>query len=670
MPGVIPLSLVAPLLRLPDPSSSGVLRKLLTMKHIPIALVIFLLLLMAVLAGGAVRRQSIAVDEVAHLGAGVSYLQKLDLRMNQEHPALPKILAALPLVLRGIHADYSDPSWGFSGSFFGNILGEWAWGHAVALKWNDPYSTVFWARMPMLFVTLLLGYFVFRYAAQLGGPWGGLLCLAAYVSTPAFLVFGPLVLTDIPVALFVLLTLWSFAELWRSPSRANLIVFGLCFAAAVLSKYSAGLLFFCILAFRLSLCWMPLPTMPEEKTELRAWRKLRGRAMGKGILVATAAAYLFYLIFSWNQPSDSLQILGHSWPALVLRRLLMPAWLYLRGVAIFAMSSPRATFILGHNYPRGVWFYFPVLFVLKSTLAFLLMLTTTIPLAWISRSKLKPLSPIPVDKMFHWRAIWTFLMVFTAFCLISPMTISIRHFTIPIMLLILLLAPVPRVLTLLREHGWPAARILMAAYALLAGTSIVTIALHYPFFMPYLNHLSFGRPAYTLVNDSNLDWNQALPEVERFVQQRGIKHVLLDEYGFIEPSVYVPEAEFWDCQLATQANAGQWAVVSAAMIEDGANCTWLLNYPHEQIAAGGMYAFALPGVIPPAGAPLGPPLPGEWRAFGGAPAGDVRQIFLKCVRDPNQLQPTMDSMMVKFREEMARRKAKREAKRKPARSNQ
>jgi len=371
------------------------------MKSLHIVLAALLLLLMGLLAGGAVRRESITVDEVAHLGAGVSYLQRLDLRMNQEHPALPKILAVVPLVIRGVRTDYSSPSWTFSGSIFGNMLGEWSWGHAVALQWNNPYSTIFWARMPMLLLTLVLGYFVFRYASQLGGPWGGLLCLAAYVSTPAFIVFGPLVLTDVPVVLFVLLTLWSFAQLWCSPSRANYVAFGLFFACAVLSKYNAGLLFFCALAFRLSLRWMPLPGVPTEKAGLQAWRKLRGRAMWKGILVATVAAYVFYLIFSWNQPSDSLEIFGHSWPAMVLRRLLMPAWLYLRGVGVFAMSSPRATFVLGHNYAHGVWFYFPVMFVLKSTLSFLLMLVLAVPLAWVARRRLKAVSSIPADKTFH-----------------------------------------------------------------------------------------------------------------------------------------------------------------------------------------------------------------------------------------------------------------------------
>ena len=155
-----------------------------------------LLLLMAILAGGAAWRESITVDEVAHVGAGVSYLQKLDYRMNEEHPPLAKVLAAIPLAIRGVHADYSNASWTFSGGFFHQYLGEWAFGHAVAMQWNDPYATIRWARFPMLLLTVALGWVMYVFGSRLGGEWGGLLCLAAYVTTPAFLTFGPLVLTD------------------------------------------------------------------------------------------------------------------------------------------------------------------------------------------------------------------------------------------------------------------------------------------------------------------------------------------------------------------------------------------------------------------------------------------------------------------------------------------
>ena len=84
---------------------------------------VLLLALMAVLAGGAALRESVTIDEVTHIGSGVSYLQKLDLRMNAEHPSLPKVLAALPLVIRGVHADCTHPSWSFGVKFFSSVLG-------------------------------------------------------------------------------------------------------------------------------------------------------------------------------------------------------------------------------------------------------------------------------------------------------------------------------------------------------------------------------------------------------------------------------------------------------------------------------------------------------------------------------------------------------------------
>jgi hypothetical protein len=163
---------------------------------------VLLLALMAVLAGGAALRESVTIDEVAHIGAGASYLQKLDLRMNAEHPPLPKVLAALPLVFRGVHADYTHPSWSFSEKFFPAYLGQWVFGESLLEKWNDPTVVLKWARVPMLLLTLALGWLVYACGRRLGGTWGGLLCLSVYISTPAFLAFGPLVHTDLAVTLF------------------------------------------------------------------------------------------------------------------------------------------------------------------------------------------------------------------------------------------------------------------------------------------------------------------------------------------------------------------------------------------------------------------------------------------------------------------------------------
>ena len=620
---------------------------------------VLLLALMALLAGGAARRESVTFDEIAHIGAGVSYLQKLDMRMNEEHPPLAKVVAALPLVLSGAQADYSHLSWTFSNKIFYQYLGEWVFGHWFLMRWNDPYSTLLWARASMLVMTLLFGLTLFVYGTRLGSPWGGLLCLSAFVTMPAFIAFGPLVITDIAVTLFWVLTVWQLPNMWRSPTRGTVMKFGLVLAGALLSKFSSGLLFFVFVGFALSLRFKPLPEQPVEKTELRRWRRRAWRNIALGTLWSSFFVYIVYLVLSWNQPTDSLQIIPHFPASPVLRRLLMPVWLYLRGLAGFALSaSSRPTFILGHAYPHGVWFYFPALFLLKSQLTFLLLLLLAIAAALLVKRRLRAQSAIPAGREPEWRSVWVSLVVFVAACILNRLDISIRHFSVALALVVLLLGPLPRMLGLLRDSIPQTVRIGNWLAIVLVLASIVTAIRVYPNYFPYLNILNMGRPGYTLVNDSNLDWNQALPQVEIFVRQRGLKQVLLDEYGFAEPAAYVPQALLWDCQKPAPQDAGQWAVVSANYMRDSGNCIWLLSYEHQALAGGSMYAVRLPEVIPAAGQPGGPPLPADYRFVGGMPAdtGGL-SLFSNCVRDPQQLQPTMDRMMA-MGEEYRKKKKK------------
>ena len=615
-----------------------------------LAAVALLLALMAVLSGGAARRESVTVDEVAHIGAGVGSLQRLDLRMNEEHPPLAKALAALPLVLRGVRADYSHVSWTFSNKMLNAFLGEWVFGHWLIMRWNDPYSTVLWARVPMLLITLLLGLAIYVCGSRLGDTWGGMLCLCVYVSMPAFLAFGPLVITDVAVALFWVLAVWLLPEMWHSPSRWTVIKFGLALAGAFLSKFSSGLLFFVFAAVALSLRWRGVPEQPTEKAALRAWRRRAWRNMAKATLWAALFVYVFYFVLSWKQPTDSFSIIPHFPASPLLRRLLMPLWIYLRGLVLFAFSATsRPTYILGHFYSHGVWFYFPVLFVLKSPLAFLLLLLLAVAIAIFlkRRSAGHPsgqLSAIASGMELHWRAVWISLVVFVAVCMLNRLDISIRHFLIALAVLPLLLAPLPRMLESLQRSNWSGARAGKWVTIGLAAASLATAVWAYPNYFPFLNVLSMGRPGYLLVNDSNLDWNQSLPEVENFVRQRGLDQILLDEYGFSDPTAYVPQAQLWSCQQPSPADGGRWAAVSANNLADGSNCLWLMRYPHQVLAGGSMYAIQLPQTIPAAGTPGGPPLPEDYRYFGGAPF-DIRGIFSKCIRDPQQLQPTMDRMM-------------------------
>jgi hypothetical protein len=187
----------------------------------------------------------------------------------------------------------------------------------------------------------------------------------------------------------------------------------------------------------------------------------------------------------------------------------------------------------------------------------------------------------------------------------------------------------------------------VALAALLAVSGLVTTARAYPYFFPYVNALSLGRPAYALMSDSNVDWNQALPDVRRFAAARHLGRLPVDSYGFTDPGVAVPGATLWDCQRPGDADAGQWIVVSANMLLDGHNCSWLLRYPQESIAAGSLYAFRLPPSIPAAGNPGGPPSAAERHKFLDAPI-DLRSAFIDYVRHPDKLPKTSEELQALF----------------------
>jgi hypothetical protein len=619
-------------------------------------LALALLAMMFLLAGGAALRESVAIDEVAHIGAGLSYLQKLDMRYNDEHPPLAKVLAALPLAARGTHADYSGIIWNSTREFFPAYMGEWVFGEYVVTRWNNPRSTLAWARLPMLLLTIALGWVVFACARRLGGDWGGLLCLGVYASTPVFLVFGPLVLTDVPITFFSLLAIWALARLWDNPDRNNTLLLALALGGALLTKFTAPILFLVFAAVALSTRWRPLAGQPAAKPDARDWRRLRWRAMRKATWWAAAVVYAVYFLLSWNQPLDIPGLAGHGPLLALLGRLLMPPWLVLRGLAWVLLTGNRPTFILGHAYPHGIWFYFPVLLVLKSPPGFLGLLAAALVVALVGK-RLGWASVIPAAFATLWRVLWVSLVVFAGICILGHLNVSIRHFTTPLVLLILLLAPLPRLLGRVHTSAPKLAWASGALVVVLGASCLVTAARAYPYYFPYLSPLASGHPGYWLVNDSNLDWNHALPDVEQFARQHGLTDVPLDIYGFSDATAFVPESRLWDCQAPSAADAGLWVVVSANMLLDGHNCIWLMQYPHEALAGGSMFAVRLPAAIPPAGIPGGPPPLEARRLFLGFPV-EMRQMFLGLYRRPEDIPKVLADMTARFQKETEARKKK------------
>jgi len=184
-----------------------------------------------------------------------------------------------------------------------------------------------------------------------------------------------------------------------------------------------------------------------------------------------------------------------------------------------------------------------------------------------------------------------------------------------------------------------AARLLAGLTAFLAASCLFSALRAYPYYFPYANAIASRRPLYSLMSDSNVDWDQSLPEVKRFADQHRLSRIGMDAYSLSDITGTVPQSEFWDCQRPTASDGGQWVAVSANMIQDSHNCLWLMQYPHESLGGGSMYAVHLPELIPPAGSPGGPPLPATFREFAGAPF-DMRVFFLYYIHHPEKLPRT------------------------------
>src|SRR5262249_27774016 len=150
----------------------------------------------------SMRQKSLTFDECAHLPAGYTYLRYGDFRMNPEHPPLVKMLAAIPLYVLHARADTDDVDW--------KEARQWQFGWKVLYVWNDADRLVFWGRVPIVLLSVLLGIAVARCAARLYGEGAGYLALVLYAVSPDLLAHGQLVTTDLGVTCFMFLSVYSF----------------------------------------------------------------------------------------------------------------------------------------------------------------------------------------------------------------------------------------------------------------------------------------------------------------------------------------------------------------------------------------------------------------------------------------------------------------------------
>jgi hypothetical protein len=181
-------------------------------------------------------------DESAHLGAGVSYLSKRNFQDNLQHPPLMKELSAA-FAMAGAGVRWRDTR--EAEMLLAHVPGQpglqWVVGNALVAAYGVD-RVMFWARLPMLLVSTLLGLLIYLWGRQVLGEAAALGALFLFAFDPTMLAHAPLVHTDMGLAAFTMLFLMALWNYLERPSGRGVLWCGLALGLALATKYSAVVL--------------------------------------------------------------------------------------------------------------------------------------------------------------------------------------------------------------------------------------------------------------------------------------------------------------------------------------------------------------------------------------------------------------------------------------------
>lgn len=531
------------------------------------------------LAVFSILDDSATMDEIAHLPAGYSYLTQKDMRLNPEHPPLIKDLSALPLLfIKNINFPSEIKEWKE------DINGQWGFGFNFLYRSGNPADEMlFLARIPMILVLILLGFFIFRWAKQAFGNRAAILALFLFSFSPTLLAHGRLVTTDIAATLGVVLSTYFWLKFLRNPTKQNVIFAGLIFGVTMLFKFSLILLlpFLAIL----TLIYALLNSRTKYITKIIKYFVL---ALLVGIIGMVFIVWPVYKYHLLNYPverqiRDTQFILSDVGVSKTLTKvnlflaskpILRPFGQYLLGLlmAIRRTASGNTTYFLGEISNRGWFNYFLVVYFIKETLAFHIILLIAVLYA-AYRIK-KPFWQKTFQRTKEWLkdhytefAMLLFVGIYWVVSLSSNLNIGVRHL-LPVFPFTILLAS-SIISSWLRPPFLLARKFFLVIILLWQAYSVLAI---YPHFLAYFNELVGGPDkGYLYVVDSNLDWGQDLKRLKKWTDENNIDKLYVNYFGGGDAQYYLKEkyAPWGGTRDPQELPEGSYLAVSATLLQGG-----------------------------------------------------------------------------------------------------
>ena len=564
---------------------------------------ICLLVLMFGLAFFSMLGDSNTMDELSHTPAGYSYIIKKDMRLNPEHPPLLKDLTGLSIWLGSkitndpVYFPDEVKSWTH------DLNGQWNFGREFLFRNNNNADKIiFLARLPMLLIMIILGYYVFRWARELYGNTASLSALFFYSLSPAFIANGRLVTTDVVAAAAFFISIYYFIKWIQKQSKKNLIIAGLVFGLALLAKFSLVLL----------IPYFILITLIWAIIKHNFIKPIIGLAL-IGI-IGMAFVWPVYQFHTWNYPAQrqiadaeaNLKTYGGRILADPViwasdKPILRPYAQFFTGLlmVIQRAAGGNTTYFLG-EISRTAWpHYFPFVFLIKVPLALLILLIIALiySLSQIKKTfRYKILRRIEtfLKKYFTEFALLLFFAIYWYTSITSNLNIGVRH-VLPVFPIIYILVS-GQINKWLNSYSGPFLEkiklnskkefqniktitwIQVITYSkytiiiiLFAWYAFGTIKI-YPHFLTYFNELVGGpSQGYKYVTDSNVDWGQDLKRLAEFVDENNIDKIYIDYFGGDDLNYRFGEKyqPWWGDKNPKELPSNSWLAVSATLLQGG-----------------------------------------------------------------------------------------------------
>lgn len=435
-------------------------------------------------------------DEPSHIACGMWWMEGAFPSWStcSQHPPLARIAAVVPLHLDGVRA--APPP-----SSYSDVAGT-----AVLQSRGTYQRNLALARSGILPFFIVASVVVWAWTCRLFGRLPALAAVFLLQGLPPVLAHAGLATTDMALAAFLPVALYSFVLWLEIPSLKRSALLGTAFGLAVLAKLSA-VVFLPLGAFLIS----GLRIAEERHAGIWSWSSVRRRLglLGLATLLAFAVIWAGYrfssapLTKATDRPHRIGRLLGvdHFPPQLResffrIVEMPIPAGHFVRSIEAVQSHNARGhpSYFMGEFRRTGWWYFFPTLIAFKSPLSFLILLL--VGCAYLCLGK----TDIPPWKRFAPLLGAGAILLVSMF---SRLNIGLRH-VLPVYPLFAIVAGFG-LMSLVSASRWRIGSRLVAVG--LATWFVVASVRAHPDYLTYFNELSGPKPEEIEV-DSDLGWGQ------------------------------------------------------------------------------------------------------------------------------------------------------------------